>query len=395
MPSPLPGPPVMPKALQIESLKKIFRRLNPEVGVDVIDWEMEVDATLTLPENRLDLSLKFPGYRWFESAEEERGVRKETIGELEEYLSYLLTVVPAEARADFEKIFGDYVKRVRSAVERKLKVAPLKREIERLRAEIERVKAGVAPPPRVPVGVALTPRLEKRLRDVFEAALTRARVRPERFRAEFRLELESIKLLPTEDEMVRAIEELADDIIRREARPPRRAPVRPPPVIMVEVPAPVIAPMVEVALPRRPLSLLKFPRHPSSEEIELLWEYIRSRVGLLLRATEFDYVFQRMFRNWDEILKQADRLVDELLTGKIVFRAPPPVPPPEVLKAWGTFEMSVERLLWQGYSPMGAVEEAMKDWPEKSEEEIKREVAKAMKKVLHATDRDISEKLGI
>jgi len=148
------------------------------------------------------------------------------------------------------------------------------------------------------------------------------------------------------------------------------------------MPVVVIRPEVpEVELSRRPLSPTKFPRRPSSEELELLWEYIRSRVGALLRATEFDYVFGRMFDSWEKILKEVDRLVDELLTGKLVFRAPPPIPPPHVITAWGTFEKSVERLIWQGYKPDQAVEEAMKDWPEKSEDEIKREVEKALKRV--------------
>ena len=48
----------MPKPMQIESLKRIFKNLNPEVGVDLIDWKMDVDETLTFPENRSELSVE-------------------------------------------------------------------------------------------------------------------------------------------------------------------------------------------------------------------------------------------------------------------------------------------------------------------------------------------------
>jgi len=61
-----PSPPkVMPIALQITSLQRIFRSLNPEIGVDVIDWTMQTDKTLTMPENRINLSIVYPQYLWF------------------------------------------------------------------------------------------------------------------------------------------------------------------------------------------------------------------------------------------------------------------------------------------------------------------------------------------
>jgi hypothetical protein len=131
-----------------------------------------------------------------------------------------------------------------------------------------------------------------------------------------------------------------------------------------------------------------------------LWQYIYSKLaeygaGYLLRATEFDEVFGRMFSRWEDILAEADRLVDELLKGKVVARPPPVVADMGIVKAWGTFEKSVERLLWMGYSPMGAVEEAMKEWPTKTEEEIKGAVAKAMKTVSKATDEEIAGKLNV
>ena len=53
--------------------------------------------------------------------------------------------------------------------------------------------------------VEWTKELERKLKDVFEASFTRAGVSPRRFMAEYRLELATIKLLETEEDMIKAV----------------------------------------------------------------------------------------------------------------------------------------------------------------------------------------------
>lgn len=87
------------------------------------------------------------------------------------------------------------------------------------------------PPPKVEVDREL----ERKLRDVFETTLRIGLpteklpgLSPTRFIPEFRLELDAVKTLPTEAEMIRAIEELAKSIIRRESKPaPPKLPLPP------------------------------------------------------------------------------------------------------------------------------------------------------------------------
>jgi hypothetical protein len=79
--------------------------------------------------------------------------------------------------------------------------------------------------------IEFTRELERKLRDIFETTLRVGLpeeklpgLSPYRFIPEFRLELDAIKTLPTETEMIRAIEELAKSIIRRESKPAPPAP---------------------------------------------------------------------------------------------------------------------------------------------------------------------------
>jgi len=83
--------------------------------------------------------------------------------------------------------------------------------------------------------VEWTREFETRLRDIFETTLRVGLpeeklpgLSPIRFWSEFRLELDAIKTLATEQEMIRATENLAKSIIRRESKPPPPAPPLPP-----------------------------------------------------------------------------------------------------------------------------------------------------------------------
>lgn len=75
--------------------------------------------------------------------------------------------------------------------------------------------------------VEWTKKLELKLSDVFESTLRKSKLSPNRFWPEYRVELEKIKTLTSEDEMVKTVERLADKIIKRESRPKPK--VLPPP----------------------------------------------------------------------------------------------------------------------------------------------------------------------
>jgi len=104
----------------------------------------------------------------------------------------------------------------------------------------ERVAAEVPVEKVLPVKaeVEWTRTLERKLRDVFETTLRVGLpeekiegVTPYRFLPEFRLELENVKMLPTEDEMLRHIERFAKTIVRREGKPIKPPELKPPPAL--------------------------------------------------------------------------------------------------------------------------------------------------------------------
>jgi hypothetical protein len=77
-------PKVMNKNLQIAILKRIFKRLNPDVDESEIDWEAEVDETLSFDENRKALSRKYSQFKWYGGEEEH--FTPEVLEEEKEYI---------------------------------------------------------------------------------------------------------------------------------------------------------------------------------------------------------------------------------------------------------------------------------------------------------------------
>jgi len=53
----------LPRNLQLSMLMKLFDKLNPEVGLDLIDWESYVTEK-TYSENLEDLAKAYPFYNW-------------------------------------------------------------------------------------------------------------------------------------------------------------------------------------------------------------------------------------------------------------------------------------------------------------------------------------------
>jgi len=52
------------KKIKIQTLKKRFKTLNPEVGVDMVDWESEVGKRESYGEALQDLRHAYPEYKW-------------------------------------------------------------------------------------------------------------------------------------------------------------------------------------------------------------------------------------------------------------------------------------------------------------------------------------------
>jgi len=328
----------MPKQLQIESLKRIFKSLNPEVGVDLIDWEAHVDAVLTMPENRLELSIAYPAYRWFADEAEMKDVKNEALQELTDQLDYMITVVPEEAQTQFKEVFDDYLSKIRFSLERKLHFSHLKKQIAALQKQLEQSKEKKGPlpkPPEPPKSPTWTTRLENKLRDVFSASLTREGFSPTKFLPEYRVELEALRTLPTEDEMVRAVEAFAGEIVTREQarkiRPPRLREERPPPERIYR-PRPEFreeregeewgAPFAAPTYPPRSMSEMPFPRNPAGIELDIIRDrflYDLMNCGIYSPQNflpQFEKNFaQVLFKSWDDMRRGYDLLVEQLCKG--------------------------------------------------------------------------------
>jgi len=198
--------------------------------------------------------------------------------------------------------------------------------------------------------------LERKLRDVFEASFTRAGVSPRRFMAEYRLELSTIKLLETEDDMIEAVEILAAEILRREIKPPKiRPPKAPKPPEERRVISPFreeeeeeeeeyipYGPPVTPAFPPTPLSPRPFPRNLSGAEKEQIWrafldELTMRGIDAMTYRKEFDdWLGTFTFKNWHQVTKHFESLLEQIQTGKVVL-----FPVHEVIVPWDTTEEAV------------------------------------------------------
>ena len=343
----------MPKAMQIEALKRIFNGLNPGIGADLVDWAAHIEEALTLPENRIELSIAYPQYTWFSDEDEIKALKREAMEETEALLDYMLSIVPEEARTDFRAVFDDYLSKTRYKIERGISSAKDKRAIAELRKQLETVhqearRAGkpeptkkeieehvkVPPTPRPPTW---TTRLEKKLEDIFKATFTREGLSPTRYMPEYRLELDIIKTLTTEDEMVTAVEALAAEIVQREKvrkiRLPlireERPPERPPREARVGLPEEeeegrpdygdaFAAP----SYPPRSMSEMPFPRLPAGIELDIIEDkflYDLMNCGIYspeLFLPQFRGKFAEvLFKSWDDMRKGYDLLVESICKG--------------------------------------------------------------------------------
>ena len=337
--------PVMPKAMQIVSLKRIFTGLNPDIGIDLIDWAAHVEETLTLPENRLELSIAYPQYTWFSDETEMKSVKRESLQETKELLDYMLSAVPEEAQADFKAVFDDYLSRVRYSIERNLKIAPLKKEIVALRKQLEesKTKDGAAPPPpQAPRPLRWTTELERKLRDVFEVTFIRAGLSPRKFLPFYRLELEVIETLTTEDEMIKAVEELAKELVEeervRKIRPPRVRPLpeRPPREERIGLPPeeeePFFIEAPPAVFPVYPEKSFIPSRRPTGTEVDDIWDAYRMAITMCGKnpdryRREFeDWIENFLFTSWEEVKSNYASLIANICEEKGITLIPRALP---------------------------------------------------------------------
>lgn len=138
---------VMPKTLQIDSLSSIFIKLNPDADPAEVDWTHEVDETLTLPENRVELSIIHPGYQWFSSEDERGDVKREADENLSEYLSYLVSSVSEEVQPQLIEVFADYRKRYSQGVGKRTGLSALKHQVQDLLSQVKELSKTGDPEP--------------------------------------------------------------------------------------------------------------------------------------------------------------------------------------------------------------------------------------------------------
>lgn len=133
-------PKKMPKALQISMLQDIFSKLNPGGDPQLIDWESQVDETLTFPENRLRMAQIYPTYEWFKTEEELKGQQQEALEELRDHLDFTLGFVDPEIAEDIKDLFEKRMGAYRYLLGKGISIAKLKKEISTLSEEVEEAK---------------------------------------------------------------------------------------------------------------------------------------------------------------------------------------------------------------------------------------------------------------
>jgi len=295
-------------------------------------------------------------------------------------------------RYDYKTIFDDYLSRIRYSLERGISSAKDKRTIVALRKQLEEAsqearRAGkpeptrkeieehvkIPPTPRPP---AWTTRLERLLEDIFKATFTRAGLNPAKFMSEYRVELNTIiKMLPSEDEMVAAVEALAAEIVQRELarkiKPPRvrdeRPPERPPREVRVGLPEEeeeefyVEAPPAEFPVyPEKGF----FPsrRLTSLELIEIEDKYYQDVYGCgknpdLYRREFEEWIETFLFDSWEQVKKNYESLIDIVCYGKKIKLLPRALPAEVIdelvhwlvsLKKYNTIEEIQEQLELMG-----------------------------------------------
>ncbi|GAI77684.1 unnamed protein product, partial [marine sediment metagenome] len=190
-----------------------------------------------------------------------------------------------------------------------------------------------------------TSTLERKLRDTFEVTFTRAGLSPRRFMPEYRLELPSIKTLTTQDDMIKAVEALARELVEtekaRKIRPPRVRP--PPPERLPPRPPRIITPPedeeVFIGVPIIPKEFPEYPRKgfiPSRRltalERDEIWDIFSSKIYLCGKRPEYfkpefdEWLGNYLFNSWEGVKRNFSDVVDLICLEKEVKLLPRALP---------------------------------------------------------------------
>lgn len=186
-----------------------------------------------------------------------------------------------------------------------------------------------------------TPKLERKLRDTFEVTFLREGMTARKFMPYYRLELDIIKTLTTEEEMIKAVEAFAKEIIEREkalkVKPPReRPPARPPrvpPAIPPDEEEDFIFVTAATPIPEYPEKPFVWgkPRLLTGTEKDDIW---RAFAGTLVLAGKDPYRYSKefedwlggfLFKSWDQVQKNYQSVID------VIIEERPLRPPPRAL----------------------------------------------------------------
>ncbi len=384
-----PSPPrVLTPTLQLSNLLALFSRLNPDIDPQRIDWDITgkgpFDPLATYHENVYNMERAFPAYTWFETDQDRAETKEQMIAEYADFLDYLLglAVVPEakeEMKSVLEKALSDY----RYRTERNLEKTTLRKTIKKLEGQlldakrtgepiteiIEKEKTKIRLETERPK-IRMTKELERKLRDTFEVTFTRAGISPKRFLPEYRLELDVIKTLTKEDDMIKAVESLARELVAEERarkfKPPKvRPPTEPrppaeriiglPPEDEDEEPPFFAVPPVELpAYPEKPFKTALYPnRLLTATEIDDIWDAYRMAVTMCGKNPDHytkdfkDWMETYLFTNWEQVKTNYSNLIESICKEKKITPIPR-APPAEVIDElvhWITSVNTIEDII--------------------------------------------------
>jgi len=291
--------------------------------------------------------------------------------------------------------------------------------VERKVAEIWVAKPPT-PPPVPKVKRELTKDEVKYLEDVFKATLFRELGRvPRDAMAEFRLELDAVRTMPlkeAEKHIERLAREIADRIRALKVKPPIVRP--PPPKVEVEKPPVPVgippevppperpAPEKPPELPKRPISILRFPRRPAREEKDVLERVYKETLRRWLEEGVIPYppskyqtvirerIFERVFPSWDAVVREFNEMLEDIRFGRVKFILP--------VIPWTTREEAILHFFGIGWGTAKDIaEELNREYRlDVTEDEVVRVVKEAWKakkdpRYAYLTEEELNKRLGI
>lgn len=311
--------------LETQHLINYFNELCREVGIDpdTLDFAEEVmDWSLTYWENRKQIE---------DFVRKASGLPRDYTGEILNQVDRLLEgteyeVVESKTLEKLERAAGRLEKLRALESKAKHEVDQLKRKVETLMKELEEQKAYRAD-------------LEVKYQELSRQRTVVSDEEYHRRLEEFDKRARELKLWS--EELTRMQFEAKSEIPPEEFNRMLRRITKPKPLPRIEIwkppeeeappegPPEEIPPAVE--LPKTPLSTLPFPRSPSSEERALLWTaFHQSLTAMGVDSYRFLPAFRERieafpFRNWDEVIRQFEELIHDVLIGKPVtwLRVPP------------------------------------------------------------------------